>query len=36
VANLKGFGLDDDHPALYSCGILLEYIEDTAKSVLPI
>ncbi|MBI9100790.1 MAG: DNA mismatch repair protein MutS [Spirochaetales bacterium] len=35
VSNLKGFGLDDDHPALYSCGILLEYIEDTAKSVLP-
>ena len=35
VTNLKGFGLDEDDPALYSCGILLEYIEDTAKSVLP-
>ncbi len=35
VTNLKGFGLDDDHPALQSCGILLEYIEDTARGVLP-
>lgn len=35
VANLKGFGLDDESPALYSAGVILDYVEDTAKSVLP-
>jgi len=35
VANLKGFGIADNDPALYSIGVLLEYVEDTAKSVLP-
>jgi len=35
VANLKGFGIAEEDPALYSIGVLLEYVEDTAKSVLP-
>ena len=35
VANLKGFGLDDDSPAILSCGILLEYLEETSKAVIP-
>ena len=35
TANLKGFGLEEDHPSLYACGILLEYIADTSRSLLP-
>jgi DNA mismatch repair protein MutS len=35
VANLKGFGLGDDAPEILSAGILLSYIEDTAKHMLP-
>ncbi len=35
VANLKGFGLGDDAPEIISAGILLSYIEDTAKQMLP-
>lgn len=30
VSNLKGFGIDDDEPALLSCGVLLDYLKDTA------
>jgi len=33
--SLKGFGIEDDDPAVYSCGIILEYLADTAKSLLP-
>lgn len=33
--NLKGFGFDNDHPALVACGPLLEYIELNVKSILP-
>lgn len=33
--SLKGFGIDDDDPAVFSCGIILEYLADTAKSLLP-
>lgn len=35
VLNLKGFGIEDDDPALYSVSVLLEYLEESAKSVLP-
>ena len=35
TANLKGFGIEDDDPALYACGILLEYLGDTSQSLLP-
>ena len=33
--SLKGFGIEDDDPAVFSCGIILEYISDTSKSLLP-
>ncbi len=33
--SLKGFGISDDDPAVFSCGIILEYIADTSKSLLP-
>ena len=33
--SLKGFGIEDDDPAVYSCGIILEYVSDTSKSLLP-
>ncbi len=35
VSNLKGFGFKTDDPALYSTGILLEYLEDSSKGMLP-
>ena len=35
VHSLKGFGISDDDPAIFSCGIILEYITDTSKSLLP-
>jgi DNA mismatch repair protein MutS len=35
LQSLKGFGIEDDDPAVYSCGIILEYLADTAKSLLP-
>ncbi|HUZ17800.1 MAG TPA: DNA mismatch repair protein MutS [Spirochaetia bacterium] len=35
TASLKGFGLDDDTPAIYASGIILDYLSDTAKSLLP-
>ncbi|WP_455383080.1 DNA mismatch repair protein MutS [Salinispira pacifica] len=34
VSNLKGFGLDDDSPCLAVCGVLIQYLEDTARSLL--
>ena len=33
--SLKGFGIDDDDPVIFSCGIILEYLNDTSKSLLP-
>ena len=33
--SLKGFGINDDDPAVFACGIILEYIADTSKSLLP-
>ncbi len=35
TANLKGFGIEEDDPALFACGILLEYLGDTSQSLLP-
>ena len=35
VTNLKGFGLAEDSPHLGPCSVLIQYIEDTAKSLLP-
>ena len=34
VINLKAFGLDEDAPEPLAAGILLDYVNDTAKSVL--
>ena len=33
--SLKGFGISDDDPAVFSCGVVLEYLADTSKSLLP-
>ncbi len=33
--SMKGFGIEDNDPAVLSCGIILEYISDTSKSLLP-
>jgi DNA mismatch repair protein MutS len=35
TAGLKGFGLEDTSPELLSAGALLEYLDDTAKSLIP-
>ncbi len=35
VSNLKAFGLQKGSPELASCGVLLEYIGETSKSLLP-
>jgi len=35
VAGLKGFGLEDDSPEILSAGALLEYLDGTARSLLP-
>jgi len=35
VAGLKGFGLDDDSPEIVPAGALLDYLDQTAKSLLP-
>ena len=35
VSGLKGFGLEDDSPELLCAGALLDYLDDTAKSLLP-
>jgi DNA mismatch repair protein MutS len=34
VVNLKGFGLEESQPALYTIGVLIEYLRDTSRSVL--
>jgi DNA mismatch repair protein MutS len=35
VSNLKGFGLDDDDQAVLPAGLLLEYVENASRSLLP-
>ncbi|MDR2028640.1 MAG: DNA mismatch repair protein MutS [Treponema sp.] len=35
TANLKGFGLDERSPEIISAGALLDYLDDTAKSLIP-
>ncbi|MDR1857980.1 MAG: DNA mismatch repair protein MutS [Treponema sp.] len=35
VSTLRGFGLEDTSPELVSAGALLDYLDDTAKSLLP-
>ncbi|MDR2069048.1 MAG: DNA mismatch repair protein MutS [Spirochaetaceae bacterium] len=35
TASLKGFGLEEDSPEIVSAGALLDYLDDTAKSLLP-
>ena len=35
LMSLKGLGINDDDPAIFACGIILEYIADTSKSLLP-
>jgi DNA mismatch repair protein MutS len=35
IASLKGFGLEDDSPEILSAGALLDYLDDTAKGLIP-
>ncbi len=35
VSNLKAFGLDRNSPELVSCGVILNYIAESSKSLLP-
>ena len=35
VANLKGFGLSDDAPEVISAGVILDYMSETSKGLLP-
>ncbi|MDR0586602.1 MAG: DNA mismatch repair protein MutS [Treponema sp.] len=35
TASLKGFGLGDDSPEILAAGALLDYLDDTAKSLIP-
>jgi DNA mismatch repair protein MutS len=35
TASLKGFGLGDDAPEILAAGALLDYLDDTAKSLIP-
>ncbi len=35
VSNLKAFGLHEESPELVSCGVLLDYIAESSKSMLP-
>jgi DNA mismatch repair protein MutS len=35
LSSLKSFGLDDDSPELLAAGAILEYLDDTAKSLIP-
>jgi DNA mismatch repair protein MutS len=35
VVNLRGFGLSENSPHLAACGVLVQYIEETARSLLP-
>jgi DNA mismatch repair protein MutS len=35
LSTLKSFGLDENSPELFSAGALLDYLDDTAKTLLP-
>ncbi len=35
VINLKGFGIEDNFPGIVSAGVIINYLEDTSKSLLP-
>jgi DNA mismatch repair protein MutS len=35
ISSLRGFGLEDDSPELLSAGAILDYLDDTAKSLIP-
>jgi DNA mismatch repair protein MutS len=35
IPNLRSFGLDDASPEILAAGALLDYLDDTAKSMLP-
>lgn len=35
TTNLKGFGLQERSPEIVSAGVLLEYLDETARSMLP-
>ena len=35
LSNLKSFGLDERSPELLSAGAILDYLDDTAKSLIP-
>jgi DNA mismatch repair protein MutS len=35
TSGLRGFGLDDGSPEILAAGALLDYLDDTAKSLLP-
>jgi len=35
VSSLRGFGLEDNSPQLICAGALLDYLDDTARSLLP-
>jgi len=35
VSSLRGFGLEDNSPQLLCAGAILDYLDDTAKSLLP-
>ncbi|WP_081468644.1 DNA mismatch repair protein MutS [Treponema primitia] len=35
TASLKGFGLEDNSPEILSAGAVLDYLDDTAKSLIP-
>jgi DNA mismatch repair protein MutS len=35
LSSLKGFGLDENSPELLAAGAILDYLDDTSKSLLP-
>jgi DNA mismatch repair protein MutS len=35
VLNLKGYGIEEDDPALLTTGVLLEYLQENSKSTMP-
>ena len=35
LSSLKSFGLEDDSPELLSAGAILDYLDDTAKNLIP-
>jgi DNA mismatch repair protein MutS len=35
TSNLKGFGLDEHTPEILAAGVLLDYLDDTAKTLIP-